>query len=133
PDFPQDRAQLQPADGDRSEDLRRRGRGNRARRQPRPRLHPPARHLCEAPRPWRALRQEDRIPHHAFARDRLMRGLALAAPLLLAGCASAPAEVATAPAAPPAEAAKPPVALQYLYGSPEAAVAVRATNARIRS
>ena len=60
-----------------------------------------------------------------------MRGLALAAPLLLAGCASAPAEVATAPAAPPAEAAKPPVALQYLYGSPEAAVAVRATNARI--
>lgn len=68
-----------------------------------------------------------------------MRSLTLAAALLLAGCASAPAEVATAPAPPPAplpapapaEAAKPPVALQYLYGSPEAAVAVRATNARI--
>ncbi|AJA10340.1 5'-nucleotidase [Sphingopyxis fribergensis] len=62
-----------------------------------------------------------------------MRGFAITASLLLAGCASAPAEVATAPAAPtaPVEAAKPPVALQYLYGSPEAAVAVRATNARI--
>ena len=62
-----------------------------------------------------------------------MRGLAITAALLLAGCASAPAEVATAPVPPsaPAEAAKPPVALQYLYGSPEAAVAVRATNARI--
>ena len=62
-----------------------------------------------------------------------MRRLAITATLLLAGCASAPAEVATAPAAPAAlvEAAKPPVALQYLYGSPEAAVAVRATNARI--
>jgi len=66
-----------------------------------------------------------------------MRGLTLTAALLLTGCASAPAEVATAPAPPPAalpapaEAAKPPVALQYLYGSPEAAVAVRATNARI--
>lgn len=55
--------------------------------------------------------------------------------LLLAGCASAPAELATAPAPPTApmsaEAAKPPVALQYLYGSAEAAIAVRATNARI--
>ncbi|APZ99210.1 acid phosphatase [Sphingopyxis sp. QXT-31] len=69
-----------------------------------------------------------------------MRSLTLTAALLLAGCASAPAEVATAPAPPPdaalpaptpAEAAKPPVALQYLYGSPEAAVAVRATNKRI--
>ena len=60
-----------------------------------------------------------------------MRSFAVTAALLLAGCASAPAEVATAPAPPPAEAAKPPVALQYLYGSPEAAVAVRATNARI--
>ncbi|WP_447760721.1 HAD family acid phosphatase [Sphingopyxis panaciterrae] len=64
-----------------------------------------------------------------------MRSLAIAATLLLAGCASAPAEVATVPAPPPAavpaEAAKPSVALQYLYGSPEAAVAVRATNARI--
>ncbi|MDO9368570.1 MAG: HAD family acid phosphatase [Sphingopyxis sp.] len=65
----------------------------------------------------------------------MMRELPLVAVLLLGGCASAPAEVATAPAPPPAavpaEAAKPPVALQYLYGSPEAAVAVRATNARI--
>ncbi len=62
-----------------------------------------------------------------------MRGFALTGALLLAGCASAPAEVATTPppAAAPAAAAKPPVALQYLYGSPEAAVAVRATNARI--
>ncbi len=60
-----------------------------------------------------------------------MRSLAVSAALLLAGCASTPAEVATAPTPPPAEAAKPPVALQYLYGSPEAAVAVRATNARI--
>jgi 5'-nucleotidase (lipoprotein e(P4) family) len=61
-----------------------------------------------------------------------MRNLAIGAALLLAGCASAPAEVATAPAPPsPAEATKPPVQLQYLYGSPEAAVAVRATNARI--
>lgn len=54
--------------------------------------------------------------------------------LLLAGCASAPGEVATAPTPPtatPAEAAKPPVALQYLYGSAEATIAVRATNARI--
>ncbi|WP_260580939.1 HAD family acid phosphatase [Sphingopyxis sp. PET50] len=60
-----------------------------------------------------------------------MRSLAIASALLLAGCASVPAEVSTAPAAPAAEAAKPPVALQYLYGSPEAAVAVRAVNARI--
>ena len=65
-----------------------------------------------------------------------MRALPLAAAARLpAVCAGAPADVATAPApppaAPPAEPAKPPVALQYLYGSPEAAVAVRATNARI--
>ncbi len=43
PRLPQDRAQLQPADGDRGQGLRRRGRGDRAGRQPRPRLHPPAR------------------------------------------------------------------------------------------
>ena len=64
-----------------------------------------------------------------------MRGFAIGSALLLAGCAGAPAEVPTAPAPPPAalpsQAAKPPVALQYLYGSPEAALAVRATNARI--
>ena len=60
----------------------------------------------------------------------MMRCVAITASLLLAGCANAPAEVVTTPSA-PAEAAKPPVALQYLYGSPEAAVAVRATNARI--
>ncbi|WP_411340750.1 HAD family acid phosphatase [Sphingopyxis sp. J-6] len=64
-----------------------------------------------------------------------MRSLALTAGLLLAGCASAPAEVATTPpppaAAAPAEAGKPPVPLQFLYGSAEAAIAVRAVNARI--
>ncbi|HKX90710.1 MAG TPA: HAD family acid phosphatase, partial [Sphingopyxis sp.] len=62
-----------------------------------------------------------------------MRGLAITATLLLAGCTSAPVEVATVPAPPTAPVAptKPPAALQYLYGSPEAAVAVRATNARI--
>ena len=42
PRLPQDRAQLQPADGDRGQDLRRRGRGDRAGRQPRSRLHPSA-------------------------------------------------------------------------------------------
>ena len=60
----------------------------------------------------------------------MMRRVAITASLLLAGCANAPAEVVTTPSA-PSEAAKLPVALQYLYGSPEAAVAVRATNARI--
>jgi 5'-nucleotidase (lipoprotein e(P4) family) len=62
-----------------------------------------------------------------------MRRVAIAASLLLAGCASAPAEVASTPPPPAAapEAAKPPVALRYLYGSPEAAVAVRGVNARI--
>ncbi|WP_293697836.1 MULTISPECIES: HAD family acid phosphatase [unclassified Sphingopyxis] len=64
-----------------------------------------------------------------------MRALPLVASLLLAGCAAAPAEVTTAPPPPSAatstQAAKPPVALQYLYGSAEAAIAVRATNARI--
>ena len=66
-----------------------------------------------------------------------MRILALTATLLLAGCANAPAPVAKAPAPPtaplpaptPAEAAKPPAQLQYLYGSPEATVAVRAPRA----
>ena len=64
-----------------------------------------------------------------------MRPLPLLASLLLAGCAATPAPVATAPTPPPADAstegAKPPVALQYLYGSAEAAIAVRATNTRI--
>jgi 5'-nucleotidase (lipoprotein e(P4) family) len=64
-----------------------------------------------------------------------MRSLPLAASLLLAGCAASPAPVATAPPLPPMatslEAAKPPAALQYLYGSAEAAIAVRATNRRI--
>lgn len=61
--------------------------------------------------------------------------LLLAAGCGLAGCAASPAPAPLTPppaAAPaPAEAAKPPVALQYLYGSPEAAALVRATNARI--
>jgi 5'-nucleotidase (lipoprotein e(P4) family) len=63
----------------------------------------------------------------------MMRALSLSAALLLAGCASAPGPVATTapPTAAPTDAAKPPVPLQYLYGSPEAAVAVRATNTRI--
>lgn len=61
----------------------------------------------------------------------MKRGFALTGALLLAGCASTPAEVATTPPSAPAEAAKPPAQLQYLYGSPEAAVVVRATNARI--
>lgn len=63
-----------------------------------------------------------------------MRGIALSAALLLAGCASTPAEVTSTPPSPVAaatEAAKPSTALQYLYGSAEAAVAVRTVNARI--
>ncbi|WP_428630890.1 HAD family acid phosphatase [Sphingopyxis sp.] len=62
-----------------------------------------------------------------------MRALALTSALLLAGCAATPNAVVTTPTPPvaTAEVAKPPVALQYLYGSAEAAVAVRATNARI--
>lgn len=62
-----------------------------------------------------------------------MRRLAITAALLLAGCASAPTDVAITPPPGPstAEPAKPPVALQYLYGSAEAAIAVRATNVRI--
>ena len=59
-----------------------------------------------------------------------MRAIALSLGLLLAGCAAtAPAPVAPPP--PPVEAAKPTTALQYLYGSAEGAVAMRATNARI--
>lgn len=62
-----------------------------------------------------------------------MRRFAITAALLLTGCASAPADVAITPPPGPstAEPAKPPVALQYLYGSAEAAIAVRATNVRI--
>ena len=50
-----------------------------------------------------------------------------ASALLLAGCASAPAEVVALPAA-PAETARPPAQLQYLYGSPEAAVRTSAST-----
>lgn len=59
-----------------------------------------------------------------------MRAAVLAATaLLLAGCASTgPAPVT---ALPPAEPAGPPAPLQYLYGSAEAAIAVRQVNARI--
>ena len=45
--------------------LRRRGRGDRAGRQPRSRLHPSAVDLREAADPRRALRQEDRVPDRA--------------------------------------------------------------------
>lgn len=59
----------------------------------------------------------------------------IAALLLLAGCAGtgdAPVIAAAPPPAPAAgETAGPPTPLQYLYGSAEAAVAVRAVNARI--
>lgn len=53
--------------------------------------------------------------------------------LSLMGCAATPQATTPPPpsAATPAEAVKPPVALQYLYGSAEAAIAVRATNTRI--
>lgn len=64
------------------------------------------------------------------------RGLiAVATSLAVAGCAGtkeAPESAITRPpAAASTESAKPPVALQYLYGAAEAAIAVRATNARI--
>jgi len=55
------------------------------------------------------------------------RALTLSAGLLLTGCAA----TAPRPVAPPPEPAKPTTALQYLYGSAEAAVAVRAVNAAI--
>ena len=71
-DLPQDRAQFQPARWRPRQGLRRRGRGDRAGRQPRPRLHPPARHLRQAPDPRRAVRQEDRVPHRAREGGRLM-------------------------------------------------------------
>ena len=53
--------------------------------------------------------------------------------LSLMGCAATPQATTPPPpsAATPAEAVKPPVTLQYLYGSAEAAIAVRATNTRI--
>ena len=63
-----------------------------------------------------------------------MRALTLTLGLLLSGCAStgaAPLAVPPPPAAETTEAAKPPAALQYLYGSAEAAIAVRRANARI--
>lgn len=63
-----------------------------------------------------------------------MRALTLTLGLLLAGCASAggaPLAVPPPPAAETTEAAKPPTPLQYLYGSAEAAIAVRRTYARI--
>ena len=65
-----------------------------------------------------------------MARGRRSAAFTLSTALLLAGCASAPAEIASTPL-PPAEAPKPATALQYLYGSAEAEVAVRAINARI--
>ena len=72
PHLPQDRAQLQPAGRDLRQGLRRRGRGDRAGREPRSRLHPLAVDLREAADPRRALRQEDRVPHRAATGDGMM-------------------------------------------------------------
>ena len=72
PHVPQDRAQLQPAGRDLRQDLRRRGRGDRAGRKPRPRLHPSAVDLRQAPDPRRALRQEDRVRDDRAKGRRLM-------------------------------------------------------------
>lgn len=64
-----------------------------------------------------------------------MRALTLTLGLLLSGCASAGAAPLAVPPPPPApdvaEAAAPPTSLQYLYGSAEAAIAVRRAYARI--
>ncbi len=70
-DLPQDRAQLQPARRDVRQDLRRRGRGDRAARLARPRPHPFARHLCPSPDPGRA-RKTDRASHNSQKGDRMM-------------------------------------------------------------
>ncbi|ALC12997.1 HAD family acid phosphatase [Sphingopyxis sp. 113P3] len=61
----------------------------------------------------------------------MKRALALSLGLLLAGCASTGGNsLASAPVA-PGEPATPATALQYLYGSAEAEIAVRAVNIRI--
>src|SRR6185503_12052860 len=108
--LPQDRAQLQPADGDRGPDLRRRGRGDRARGKPRPGLHPFAEHLREADDPRRSLRQEDRVPHDPAKGSGMIRPFAFAIGLAAAGAAAAQTPE---PRVPPG--------MQWLYGSGEGA------------
>ena len=63
---PQDLAQLQPAGRHVRPGLRRRGRGDRAARQPRPRRRPPARHLRAPPAPGQ-LREAHRTAHDRAA------------------------------------------------------------------
>src|SRR3990167_6562203 len=72
PHLSQDGAQLQPADGDRRQDLRRGSGGDRPGGHARPRQHPFARHLCEAHDRGRALRQKNRIPHRSPEGGRVM-------------------------------------------------------------
>ncbi|SKB59522.1 HAD family acid phosphatase [Sphingopyxis flava] len=61
----------------------------------------------------------------------MKRAIALSLGLLLAGCASTGGNsIASAPVA-PGKPATPATALQYLYGSAEAEIAVRAVNVRI--
>ena len=66
--LPQDRAELQPDDGDGGEDHGRRGRASGAGGPDQPRSHPYARHLRQAHHPGRHRQQAHRVPQHAQAR-----------------------------------------------------------------
>ena len=130
PRLPQDRAQLQPADGDRGQDLRRRGRGDRAGRQPRSRLHPSALHLREADDPRRALRQEDRVPHDPAEGSGVKlpptpaRGAGRCSP------AARPRRRRRPHRHPPPAGAAPSAGMQWLYGSGEGgALSIQAYHA----
>ncbi len=69
PHVPQDQPQLQPAGRDLREGVHRRGRGDRAGRFTRPRLHPFTVDLRQsADRRRRSLREEDRVPYRAEGR-----------------------------------------------------------------